>query len=47
MHDLVIKDALIYDGGEAAPRAGSLGVSGGKIAEIGKSVGAGQADEAI
>ena len=42
MHDLVIKNALIYDGGEAPPRAGSLGVSGGKIAEIGKSVGAGR-----
>src|SRR6185503_3803017 len=40
MFDLVIKDAEIYDGSGAKPVRGDLGVSGGKIAEIGGKLGA-------
>ncbi len=42
MHDLVIKNALVYDGSEAPPRAGSVAVAGGRISEIGDSVSAGR-----
>ncbi len=35
MHDLVIDDATIYDGSGAAPRRGSVAVSGDRIAEVG------------
>ncbi|MBS0539227.1 MAG: amidohydrolase family protein [Proteobacteria bacterium] len=40
MFDLVIKDAEIHDGTGAPPRRGDLGVTGGKIAEIGAGLGA-------
>ncbi len=33
--DLVIRDALLYDGSGAAPRAGDLALEGGRIAELG------------
>src|SRR5258708_3816657 len=35
MHDLVIDDGTIYDGSGAAPRRGSVAVSGDRIAEVG------------
>ena len=41
MHDLVIRDALIYDGTGAAPRHGALAVADGRIAAIGDDVGGG------
>ena len=37
MHDLVIRNALLLDGLGSAPVLGDLGVSGGKILEIGKA----------
>ncbi|HYD05622.1 MAG TPA: amidohydrolase family protein [Reyranella sp.] len=40
MFDLVIRDAEIFDGSGAAPMRGDLGVTGGKIAEIGPRLGA-------
>ena len=40
MHDLVIRDAWIVDGTGAPAFAGSLAVSDGKIAAVGKDVGA-------
>ena len=40
MFDLVIKDAEIFDGSGAKPMHGDLGVTGGKIAEIGPKLGA-------
>ena len=39
MHDLVIADASIADGTGAPPRPGSLAVTDGKIATIGRDVG--------
>ena len=40
MHDLVIRNAQLYDGLGAPPRHGDLAVSGGRIAAIGAGVGA-------
>ena len=40
MHDLVIRDAAIYDGGGGAMRRGAVAVSGGRIAAIGGDPGA-------
>src|SRR6185436_15511849 len=40
MFDLVIKDAEIFDGSGATPVRGDLGVTGGRIAEIGPKLGA-------
>ena len=40
MFDLVIKDAEIFDGSGATPVRGDLGVTGGKIAAIGRKLGA-------
>jgi N-acyl-D-aspartate/D-glutamate deacylase len=40
MHDLVIRNAQLYDGLGAPPRHGSLAVQGGRIAAIGADVGA-------
>ena len=40
MFDLVIKDAEIFDGSGATPVRGDLGVTGGRIAEIGAKLGA-------
>ena len=40
MFDLVIKDAEIFDGSGAKPVRGDLGVRDGKIAEMGKALGA-------
>jgi len=40
MHDLVIRNALILDGTGSAPAVGSLAVEGGRIAAIGREVGA-------
>src|SRR5688572_12255249 len=37
MHDLVIRNALLIDGTGSAPVRGDLGVSGGKIVELGKA----------
>src|SRR4249920_3776277 len=42
MHDLVIKDALIYDGLGAAPMHGAVAVKDGRIAAVGEDVGAGR-----
>jgi N-acyl-D-aspartate/D-glutamate deacylase len=42
MHDLVIRNALLVDGLGTQPRPGALAVAGGRIAEIGKDVGAGR-----
>lgn len=35
MHDLIITDALIYDGSGGEPYKANIGITGGKIAEIG------------
>ncbi len=35
MHDLIIDNATIYDGSGAAPRRGSVSVTGDRIAEVG------------
>ena len=40
MHDLVIRNAQLYDGLGAPPRPGNLAVSGGRIAAIGTGLGA-------
>ena len=40
MHDLIIRDAQIFDGSGAAPVHGDLAVSDGRIAEIGRGLGA-------
>ena len=40
MHDFVIKQALIYDGLGGAPMHGGVGVKDGRIAAVGKDVGA-------
>lgn len=40
MFDLVIKDAEIFDGAGSAPLRGDLGVTAGKIVEIGPKLGA-------
>src|SRR5712671_6856370 len=40
MFDLVIKNAEIFDGSGAKPVRGDLGVTGGRIAEIGPKLGA-------
>ena len=40
MFDLVIKDAEIFDGSGAKPMRGDLGVTGGRIAEMGPKLGA-------
>ena len=40
MHDLVIRNAQLYDGLGAPPRPGDLAVGGGRIAAIGAGVGA-------
>ena len=40
MFDLIIKDAEIFDGTGAAPVRGDLAVSGGRIVEIGRGLGA-------
>lgn len=40
LHDLVIVNALIYDGSRNPPRRGALAVRDGRIAEIGDRVGA-------
>ena len=37
MHDLVIRNALLLDGTGAPARCGDLGISGGKIVEVGKA----------
>ena len=37
MHDLLIRNALILDGSGSAPAQGDLGISDGKILEIGKA----------
>jgi N-acyl-D-aspartate/D-glutamate deacylase len=42
MHDLVIKDALIYDGLGGASMHGALAVTDGRIEAVGKDVGAGR-----
>ena len=42
MHDLVIKNARVYDGTGAPPIDGGLGVSDGKIAALGDDVGPGR-----
>ena len=42
MHDLVIKNTVIYDGSGEAPQHAALAVSEGRIAEIGSDVGAGR-----
>src|SRR5262249_41725195 len=42
MHDLVIRDALIYDGSGALPLRGSLAVDDGRIVAMGKDVGPGR-----
>ncbi|MFI4999691.1 MAG: amidohydrolase family protein [Reyranellales bacterium] len=40
MFDLVIRDAQIFDGSGAKPMHGDIGVTAGKIAEIGRNLGA-------
>jgi N-acyl-D-aspartate/D-glutamate deacylase len=40
MHDLVIRNALVYDGLGAPPRHADLAVAGGRIAAIGAGLGA-------
>lgn len=42
MHDLVIKNARVYDGTGAPPIDGGLGVIDGKIAAVGEDVGRGR-----
>src|SRR5215469_528207 len=41
MHDLVIKNALVFDGSKAPGRRGAVAVAQGRIAAIGTDVGAG------
>jgi N-acyl-D-amino-acid deacylase len=40
MHDLVIDNAVVYDGLGGAPREGGVAVSGGRITEMGRDLGA-------
>ena len=40
MFDLVIRDALIFDGAGSPPVRGDLGVTDGKIAAVGGTLGA-------
>ena len=42
MHDLVIKNALLFDGSKAPGRRASLAVADGRIAAIGADVGGGK-----
>src|SRR5690242_16164488 len=42
MHDLVIKNALLFDGTKAPGRRASLAVTDGRIAAIGRDVGRGR-----
>ncbi|HEX7969943.1 MAG TPA: amidohydrolase family protein [Stellaceae bacterium] len=42
MHDLVIKNALVFDGSKAPGRCASVAVAAGRIAAIGKDVGGGR-----
>src|SRR5690348_1801878 len=42
MHDLVIKNALLFDGTKAPGRRASLAVAEGRIADIGRDVGRGR-----
>jgi N-acyl-D-aspartate/D-glutamate deacylase len=42
MHDLVIRAGTVVDGTGSAPRAADIAVSGGRIVEVGKDVGAGR-----
>jgi len=42
MHDLVFRDARIFDRSGAAGTLGDLAVAGGRIAELGRGVGAGR-----
>lgn len=42
MHDLVIGNALIFDGSGSAPRRGSVAVNEGRITGVGKVAGAGR-----
>lgn len=44
MFDLVIRNAMLYDGTGDPPRAGSLAVQGGRIAAIGDDLGPGHRD---
>ncbi|HEY2995658.1 MAG TPA: amidohydrolase family protein [Methylomirabilota bacterium] len=39
MHDLVIDNAVVYDGLGRAPRPGGVAVSGGRIAAVGRELG--------
>jgi N-acyl-D-amino-acid deacylase len=45
MFDLVIKDAEIFDGAGSAPVRGDLGVTGGRIVEMGPKLGAARETE--
>jgi N-acyl-D-aspartate/D-glutamate deacylase len=40
MHDLVIDNAVVYDGLGGAPREGGVAVSGGRITAVGRDLGA-------
>ncbi|HEX6842226.1 MAG TPA: amidohydrolase family protein [Stellaceae bacterium] len=42
MHDLVIRNALLFDGSKAPGRRASLAVAGGRIAAIGRDIGRGR-----
>ena len=42
MHDLVIRNALLLDGLGSEPSHGDVGVTGGRIAEIGKGISSGK-----
>ena len=42
MHDLVFRNARVFDGSGAAGTLGDLAVAGGRIAELGRGVGAGR-----
>jgi N-acyl-D-aspartate/D-glutamate deacylase len=42
MHDLVIKNALVFDGRKAPGRHAAVAVAGGRIAAVGADVGAGR-----
>ena len=42
MHDLVFRNARLFDGSGAAGKFGDLAVAGGRIAELGRGVGAGR-----
>ncbi len=40
MHDLVFRNARLFDGSGAAGKLGDLAIAGGRIAELGAPVGA-------